>query len=404
MIPCALCAAAADTARDIEKQYDYLNGDSGYRICVMDEEELLDDKKMLVETVKPLTDYCTVIFWSCAMSEDAQEAQVDEWQSGAAAKDSFIIVLNMEENIYMLYTSGAAYRTVPSEKLSEISDSLHRELKQGDTDGMAISGFSQVYAAFSGEPLPKPVTDAGAVRYENPDTGYQAMILDDADLLTEEEEADLVLDMQPITEYGHIIFWSTRERASDAEIQAREKRYSYYGYDSAGVFAINMTNRKVVFHADGAMYEAVSASDARSITDNVSHYASEKNYYACAKEAYHQVLTRLKGQAIAEPMKITSGIVIGLMLAFVTVVWLAFGVLNPLNKKNKHPAKIFGRGALLASEPDVRRTGSGTRTWVTVLWIIVSSFGRGGGSSGGSSSGGGGGGSSGGGGGGSSSF
>lgn len=246
----------------------------------------------------------------------------------------------------------------------------------------------------------------GDAQYTNPQTGYQALILDDDDLLTADEESALVQKMIPITDYGHIVFWSTSEYTFDEIEQAKNKRYNLYGYESSGIFSINMQVRKVTFQSDGAIYHMVSSSYARSITDNVSHYASSGNYYQCAAEAYDQVLTVLQGNRIAEPMKYISFIVIGLMLSFVLVVGIVFGKrVNPLIKKNDDKARLIGRGMLVTSQPYAKCTDSSPRLWVQILLIFlrvavslgsVSGGGssRGGGGGGGGSSGGGGGGSS----------
>ena len=236
-------------------------------------------------------------------------------------------------------------------------------------------------------------------QYTNPETGYQALILDDDDLLTAQEEAALVQDMIPITEYGHIIFWSTESYTFDEIEQAKNMRYNLYGNESSGIFAINMQVRKVTFQSDGTIYTMVSSSYARSITDNVSHYASSGNYYQCAAEAYAQVLTVLQGNRIAEPMKYISFVVIGLMLSFVLVVGIVFGKrFNPLIKQNDDKARLIGRGMLATDTPEVKCTDTSPRLWVTILLIFLRAALSSGGSS--SSGGGGGGGSRGGGGGG----
>ena len=43
-------------------------------------------------------------------------------------------------------------------------------------------------------------------QYTNPETSYQAMIIDELDLLTESEQAKLIEAMMPLTKYGNIIF------------------------------------------------------------------------------------------------------------------------------------------------------------------------------------------------------
>ena len=242
-------------------------------------------------------------------------------------------------------------------------------------------------------------------QYTNPETGYQALIRDDSDLLTAQEEAALVQDMIPITDYGHIIFWSTDEYTFDEIEQAKDKRYHLYGNESSGIFAVNMQVRKVTFQSDGTIYSMVSRSYARSITDNVSHYASSGDYYQCAAEAYAQVLTVLQGNRIAEPMKYISFVVIGLMLSFVLVVGIVFGKrFNPLVKRNDDKVRLIGEGMLVTDTPNVKCTDTSPRLWVTILLIFLRAAASGGGSGG--SGGGGGGGShgGGGGGGGSSSF
>ena len=240
--------------------------------------------------------------------------------------------------------------------------------------------------------------------YTNPETGCEALILDDDDLLTPAEEAQLVEYMTPITRFGNIVFWSTDEATFDEIEQAKEKRYELYGNDSSGIFAINMKMRKVTFQSDGRINTIVNASYARSVTDNVSGFASAGDYYRCAAECFTQINTLLEGNRIAEPLKYISYVVIALMLSFVIVVGIVFSKrFNPLTKENKDKARLQGSGSLFTAAPSVQKTGSETRGWVTFLWVVLRLALSGGGSSGGSS--GGGGGSSGGGGsGGSSSF
>lgn len=425
----ALClttgASAADAYHDTLRNGDTTvldtNSDTGYTVRIVDEEKLLSARELglLSMTMRPLTDYGDAVFWSCSVSSDEQEKQLDRWQDEAdgSTRSTCVIVINLQTWNVNMYTGGAIWRTVGDDKLQEISDSVIDYASAGEYYTCANEGFRRVYKMLSGGSETQPATEAAekdptpaaqAVRYTNPDTGCEVRIIDDSDLLTDEEEARLVTDMIPITDYGHIMFWSTDERSADAEIQAREKRASFYGRDSAGILSVNMADRKVVFHSDGAIYDAVSSSYARSITDNASGYASAGDYYGCAREVFEEVNRVLHGQAIAEPMKYISYVIIALMLAFVIVVGLAFGKrFNPLLRQNRHQAKVVGTGALLATQPIVAKKNTSARTWVKVVGIILMSLfsGDGSGSSGGSSGGGGGGGgSSGGGGGGSSSF
>ena len=134
--------------------------------------------------------------------------------------------------------------------------------------------------------LPVGAAQRQDAQYTNPETSYQAIIIDDIDLLTESEEAKLIEEMTPLTEYGNIIFWSTDVHKTDYIDQARVKRRSLYDLDSAAILMINMNTRKVVIQSYGTMYQYITDSKARSITDNASHYATSKDYYMFAKEAY----------------------------------------------------------------------------------------------------------------------
>ena len=129
--------------------------------------------------------------------------------------------------------------------------------------------------------------------YENPSTGYEARVLDEADLLTDQEEADLLEVMKPLTEYGNVLFASNDSYASDTASLSRSVRQRYYGSSSSTVFMIDMYNREIYIQSDGRIYRTVTKSYANTITDNVYTYATNGHYYACAAKAFeHPVVWR----------------------------------------------------------------------------------------------------------------
>lgn len=221
-------------------------------------------------------------------------------------------------------------------------------------------------------------------QYTNPETGYQVLISDEDDLLNDGEERLLVEDMKPLTEYGHAILWTTGESTYDAVDQARRYRKDCYEYDSASVFAINMGSRKLTIQSYGELYKFIDDSKARSITDNVSHYATGKMYYICAQEAFAQMFATASGEAIAEPMKYISYVVIALMLGVIIALGVAFSKkFNPL-RKSVEPPETKGSGVLM--------TVPATMALIRTETIIVESHSSGGGFGGGGCGGGGGGG------------
>ena len=162
-----------------------------------------------------------------------------------------------------------------------------------------------------------------SIYWENPDTGYQVLLEDDAALLDSEERVQLAEEMKVITSYGNAVFKTISYNSYSASSYARDFYHDLYGQSSGTLFLIDMDNRELYLFSDGAMYRTVTKSYAESITDNVYWYASKGNYYSCASEAFEQIRTLLAGQKIAQPMKYISNILLALILAALINYFLA---------------------------------------------------------------------------------
>ena len=220
--------------------------------------------------------------------------------------------------------------------------------------------------------------------YVNTETGYRAVMEDDAFLLSEEEERQLFVLLQEITAYGNAAFKTIDNNFTDTERYARNYYQIQFGTDSGTLFLIDMDNRNIWIHSDGAVYKVITTAYANTITDNVYRYASDEDYFDCASKAFEQMLSLLRGQKIAQPMKYISN---GLLAAILALL-LNFGFVSFLSRLRKP-----GEKEIMENIP---RRFSYTKptavfTHKTRDYSPVSS-GSGGGSSGGSSSSGGGGG------------
>lgn len=151
--------------------------------------------------------------------------------------------------------------------------------------------------------------------YTNPDTGYEVIIEDDAGLLTDSELASLEYIMKEITAFGNVGFKTISVNYTSASSYIRSYYTEKFGTESGIVFLIDMDNRKIWIHSNGAIYRKVTKSYADTITDNVYTYASKGNYYTCAYEAYAQILARINGQRIAQPMKYISNAFLAVIFA-----------------------------------------------------------------------------------------
>ena len=159
--------------------------------------------------------------------------------------------------------------------------------------------------------------------YTNPNTNYEAVIEDNADLLSPAEEQQLANDMVPLTDYGNIAFHSIDSNASTTSSYARSYYHAAFGTQSGTVFLVDMDNREIYIFSDGANYSVITKSKANVITDNVYRFASAGDYYGCASSAFSQMQTLLEGNRIAQPMKYVSNallaLILGLLINFIII-------------------------------------------------------------------------------------
>ena len=224
------------------------------------------------------------------------------------------------------------------------------------------------------------------------------VIQDDADLLTAEEEAALYEDMLPICEYGTPLFWTTTESGT---YQTKAERF-YHRHlaegESGTLFMIDMGSRYLYIFSDGAIYRTMTTGEAETVTDNVFRQAGRGEYYACASSAFRQIHSLLLGKQIARPMKLTSNVLLALVLALLGVYLYIRGRYETHPKSGKLKAALPVTAAAAAAFT-ARTLNTQARMTKQKKTDISSSSGGGGGHYGGGGHSGGGGGHSGGGGG-----
>lgn len=149
----------------------------------------------------------------------------------------------------------------------------------------------------------------------NPDTGFEVIIKDEADLLSDMEEFALAEKMTEVTAYGHAAFVSVDSNYSSAGSYAEDCFYNFFGYESGTLFLIDMDNREIYIYSDGDVYKIITKGYANTITDNIYTYASDAEYFTCAYKAFEQIVTLLEGNRIAQPMKYVSNAFLAVLLA-----------------------------------------------------------------------------------------
>lgn len=153
--------------------------------------------------------------------------------------------------------------------------------------------------------------------YLTGENGYEIIIADNADLLSDEEEDKLAEKMMDITKYGNVAFVSNEEYCSSTSWFTESAYRSLFGTESGTIFVIDMYNREIYIFSDGKIYNTITVSYAHTITDNTYKLATKGKYYECAEEAFDEIYTLLSGHKIAQPMKYISNILIALIVAFI---------------------------------------------------------------------------------------
>ena len=117
----------------------------------------------------------------------------------------------------------------------------------------------------------------------NPDTGFSVYIEDDADLLNDSEELELLDDMYKITEYASAAFKTTDNNPySDTDTFAEEYYRTMFGRDTGVVFVIDMDKRYIFIFSDGRSYGKITKS--KWVKDGGEWYYLKADGYMAANE------------------------------------------------------------------------------------------------------------------------
>ncbi len=214
--------------------------------------------------------------------------------------------------------------------------------------------------------------------------GRKVIIADKQSLLSDSEVQKLLEDMKKLTAYGNVLFVSDYPAGWNTGNAAARTYDSFFKEKDGTEFYFDMHNRKIYIYSMGSVLKVIDQGYANSITDNVYKKASRGDYYGCAASAFAQIFTVLDGGRIAQPMKVISNALLGLIMAFL----IGYSMLIFSTGREKEPGieLIAGDGGLGAA---ILVAQHGRSRKVTVKRQLPSSGGSGysGGYSGGSSGG-----------------
>lgn len=173
------------------------------------------------------------------------------------------------------------------------------ETQQTDTQQADTPGISRKTLSGGGE----------ALLWKNEETGYTAVLLDLADLLTETEEREAMEHLKDATNYCNAIFLSNTDSYTGSEVQyggrKMEEICADLGLDdyTAVLYMVDMHKRKLVIAPSKKIFNVITTDISNTITDNTYTYASRGDYAGAIRETFAQICRVFDGQAIAQPMR-----------------------------------------------------------------------------------------------------
>lgn len=157
---------------------------------------------------------------------------------------------------------------------------------------------------------------AASVPAYSGETGFTALIIDDANLLSDSEEQSLLESMKPVTEYGNIAVITVDTASAYSEDECAEAaRRELFGNSTSAVFMIDMYNRWLTINSSNSMYDVLGPAEAANIINNVYSYASRGDYAGCCETAVSQMYSCIAGRHVPSAMKYICNACIALISA-----------------------------------------------------------------------------------------
>ena len=157
------------------------------------------------------------------------------------------------------------------------------------------------------------ITENG-LTWKNSKTGFRAVIEDELDLLTAAEERKILDNMIPLTEYGSVAFWSTREESADVQTQAEEKRRALFGEESSCIVVINKAYQQLSIQGHGYFAKVVTSARAGRIAARGSTDLTRGQTYNAVSEAFSQIGTLTGSSKAAAHLRVFCNLFLSLMI------------------------------------------------------------------------------------------
>ena len=221
----------------------------------------------------------------------------------------------------------------------------------------ALYAFASEGSSYSVE-----ANEDGYILIKNEASGYEILVDDMADLLSYDEEKQLVDYMKACSDYGFILFVSTDvNNFSNVDAYAQDYYRSRIPDENGVMLLIDMDKRKICVYSEGSLKNVVTSSKASIITDNIYTYAHDGDYFTTAKKGFEQIEAVLGGKGIAQPMKYISNACLAILISLIFNYFFARSVSKKVKPTDSQIVdSVISRYAF--ADPTARHTNT-TRTY-----------------------------------------
>lgn len=305
-----------------------------YSSQIFDEADILTDEEetALLQCMSQMSEYGNLVCYSTflAEGEKASSYASSRYTELFGNEPGCLLIIDFGNGRLGISSTGTVkdatepeFQNIINAVNENLADSYYRAYEAGFikiitlvTDGAVVP---EPFVFEDGS----PVIGDGQALYVNPETNYGVYVYDAEGLLDEDEFSELAEFMKTDTEYGNVIFSSVHlDSSQDSERYAEDSYYQCCRNEPGVLLQIDMGNRYITLSCSTEMEKKLK-DERDSIIDNCYEYASDSDYFSCARECFDEVYIVLNEGKIAHTMKnINNGIlalILGLLVHFVII-------------------------------------------------------------------------------------
>lgn len=138
----------------------YTNPDTGYRVIVEDDAELLteEEEQALAETMKDITSYGNAAFKSIYQNSGSTDAFAEDYYHELFGTDSgTLFVIDMDNRNIYIFSDGKLYQTVTKSYALTITDNVYRYASDAKYFDCANEALAQINDLLVGSRIMQPM-------------------------------------------------------------------------------------------------------------------------------------------------------------------------------------------------------------------------------------------------------